>query len=167
MQWKLLINIKKGGRTYEIVTDRRSSNSGDPGEGCSAIFAFLCLVRVSRISLQKKIQKISTEDCTQTNMNMSLLLVTGAQRLSPTLMGYALRQILLSTWSKPVERRNNSLSRCNLWKDFLGECLGRRLFYGHFWARFGPKYNGFKFRANKMKVMTKYSLGGSDGWHCW
>lgn len=54
---------KKDRKTYEIVSEERFSNSGDLAEGCSTIFGFLCLVGVSRISLQKSNnQKTSTED---------------------------------------------------------------------------------------------------------
>ena len=91
---------KENWKTYEIVTGGRSSNSSDPGEGRSAIFAFLCLVGVSRISLKKKKQKISAEDQTRSNTNISLSLVTGARRLFLALTEYALGQILLSTWNK-------------------------------------------------------------------
>ena len=139
------------------MTGGRSSNSGDPGEGCSATFA-LCLVGVSRISLKKK-KKISDEDQTWTNTNISLSLVTGARRLFLALTGYALGKILLSTWSKSTRRKKgrNSPRRCTSWRGFLSECLRRRL-CRCFRARFGPKYDGFKFKAKKMKVVINTHL---------
>ena len=61
-RYKNYQSIKKNRKTYEIVTGGSLSNSGDPGEGRSAIFVFLGLVGVSRSSLEKKKQKISAED---------------------------------------------------------------------------------------------------------
>ena len=48
----LVINIKKNRKTYEMVTGDSSSKSTDPGDGHTVFFSFLCLVGVSRTSLQ-------------------------------------------------------------------------------------------------------------------